>query len=299
MIRLRHFLHPLRTAGGLYRRAENVSARLNADRAISSMKRVRRDSCWCGGSLVEFALKPNYGICLECGSYVNRKPPSPQELSRLYAFDFYWHKLQRLRGHPIIEERTSNDLSDTDGRVDYWLSLIAKSDIPGNRVLEVGCAHGVLLKKLSERGFTCTGVEVDPATADWTQQKTGIHVISGIFPDVPAPECDLFLAFDVIEHSHSPEAFLARAAELLVPGGIAVIQTPIEFAPTDPPFGEMFEKCFDDAQHLFLFSRTGIDLLARRSGFELMSEQSWRVAHEIVVLRKHKVDSIHERGKEL
>ena len=48
----------------------------------------------------------------------------------------------------------------------------------------------------------------------------------------------------------------------------------------------MHEKTFDDAQHLFVFSRKGIRLLAERVGLELLAERDWRVGHEIVILKK-------------
>lgn len=268
----------------LANRVDDRVNRLRAERAISNIRRGRRDTCWCGGSLHEFADQPSYGICNECGCYVNRTPPLPEELARLYSFNFYWHTLQRFRGHPEIEERTSYDRSD--GRIEYWLSVLDTCAPPGKRVLEIGCAHGVLLTELSKRGFQCTGVEVDDATAKWTTEKTGLPIKAGLFPGVSVPECDLFLSFDVLEHSNSPESFLKEAARLLPQGGIAVIQTPIDLETLTPPFGQMFEKSFDDAQHLFVFTRHSIRLLAERAGLKLRSEHQWRPGHEIVVLEK-------------
>jgi len=284
MIGLRHLIHPVRSARSLCRRIRTEAGNFRTERFLSKVRRGSQDFCWCGGKLAVFAEKVSFGMCEECGCYVNRTPPLQEELNRLYSFGFYWHTMQEFRGHPAIEDRTSLDHSD--GRVRYWLSLLDRCQLPGNRVLEVGCAHAVLLQELSRRGFRCVGVEVDPKTAQWTRDKTGLPILSGVFPDVDVPECDLFLSFDVLEHSASPEAFLRRASQLLAPEGIAVIQTPIEFQELDPPFGDMFDKVFDDAQHLFIFSRDGIRLLSQRVGLTFLSEHQWRVAHEIVVLKK-------------
>lgn len=284
VIKLRHLLHPIRTAGSLYRRAETATAARSAERAISEMKRGHRNGCWCGGALTEFALKPRYGICERCGCYVNRTPPLPEELKKLYSFDFYWHTMQKYRGHPIIEERTDND--QKDGRVEHWVSLVERYRPAGNRVLEVGCAHGVLLEELARRGYSCVGTEVDEATAEWTRKKTGLRILTGVFPNGETPECDLFLSFDVIEHSVSPEEFLRAAANALSPGGVAILQTPIDLKQYEPPFGTMFEKSFDDTQHLFVFTRESIGQLAERCGLSLVEVDPWRVGQEIVILKK-------------
>lgn len=284
VIKLRHLLHPIRTAGSLYRRAETVTATRNAEQSISQIKRGQRDACWCGGALTEFALKRSYGICGRCGCYVNRTPPLPEELKKLYSFDFYWHTMQKYRGHPIIEERTDND--QKDGRVEHWVSLVERYRPAGNRVLEVGCAHGVLLEDLAKRGYACVGTEVDEATAAWTRKKTGLQILTGVFPGGEVPPCDIFLSFDVIEHSVSPEEFLVAAAASLSHGGVAILQTPIDLKQCEPPFGTMFEKSFDDTQHLFVFTRESLQQLAERAGLTIIAEDPWRPAQEIVVLKK-------------
>lgn len=283
-LRIRHFLHPVRSAKGLYGLGRKDFSKLRARQELSRLQRGRRDACWCGGRLDPFQARPSYGVCRACGGYVNQQPPLLEELRRLYSFRFYWHRLQDLKGHPEIESRSAVDRSD--GRLDFWLSLVESAVLPGKRVVEIGCAHGVLLQELSDRGFSCVGVEVDSETASWTQKITGLPILAGMFPGVRVPECDLFLAFDVLEHSVSPEDFLLEAARLLPLGGMAIIQSPIEFRSLDPPFGAMYERTFDDAQHLFIFSRRGIELLAERTGFSVVAEHDWRVGHEIVVLRK-------------
>jgi SAM-dependent methyltransferase len=208
----------------------------------------------------------------------------PEELKKLYSFDFYWHTLQKYRGHPSIEDRTETD--QKDGRVEHWVSLVERYRPVGNRVLEVGCAHGVLLEELAKRGYSCVGTEVDEATAAWTREKTGLQILTGLFPGGEVPPCDIFLSFDVIEHSVSPEDFLREAAKVLSPEGIVILQTPIDLKQCDPPLGTMFEKSFDDTQHLFVFTRESISLLAERCGLKVAEVDPWRVGHEIVVLKK-------------
>ena len=149
------------------------------------------------------------------------------------------------------------------------------------------CGSGVLLAELRARGYDCIGVEPDERTAAWTQTKTGVEVRAGLFPLDGLPEVDLFLAFDVLEHARDPVAFLEGAAKVLAPGGIAIIQTPIDRDLLDPPFGKAAKYAFDDVEHCYLFTDASMRVLAERSGLIVrdLSERLWP-QHEIAVLQR-------------
>ncbi len=285
MIRLRHIRHPIRSARSLYRQTQLRTSRWAVERRYRKIPREHREVCWCGGSLEAFEWHTSYGVCAKCACYVNRRPPTREGLDQLYSFDFYWHSLVRQHGQPVIEERAQNDR--TDGRVDYWLGLIKSYGPSSGRVVEVGCAHGVLLAELSARGYDCVGLEPDPRTAQWTRQRTGLDVRAGFFPDESLPTCDLFLALDVIEHSPDPLGFLRAAGNLLNRGGIAIIQTPIDRYEFKPPFGERFADAFKEMEHLFLFTNGAMQKLGDRAGLQVksMSERLW-LHHEICVFVK-------------
>jgi 2-polyprenyl-3-methyl-5-hydroxy-6-metoxy-1,4-benzoquinol methylase len=190
----------------------------------------------------------------------------------------------RLKQFPTIEHRHALDQSD--GRLEHWLSIVDRYGLPSGRVIEAGCAHGSFLAEMQKRGYECVGVEVDEATAMWAREHMGLDVRAGLFPDVELPSCDLFAAFDVLEHSPKPIEFMRGVAELLRPGGIAIIQTPVEHYEVEPPFGKNFRQTFDDVEHLFLFSETGISRLADMADLTIVAEEQWRISHEITIFKK-------------
>jgi len=285
MIHIRHFLHPIRTARIAYRMAAVSVYRAFLDRELGNVRRSDAATCWCDGSLNAFRWHRSYGVCASCGTYVNRYPPIKEELPRIYSFDYYWHTRQRLRGNPSIEGRPENDRGD--GRVDYWLNLIDRYHPMKGKVIEVGCGSGVLLSELQKSGYECIGVDVDEKSATWISKNMGLEVRSGIFPDVDLPSCSLFLAFDVLEHSRQPLDFMKRAAELLVPGGVAIIQAPIDRIGKGRPFAKRFRDAFDDLEHLFLFTDRAMRTLAARCGLEVvtLNETLWLMG-ELAVLKK-------------
>jgi SAM-dependent methyltransferase len=267
------------------RSTRRAARRLLADPNLALLERGRRDRCWCGGTLAPFPHRRRYAVCTACGTYVNTAPPTAEALRGFYSFERYWHRKQKADLLPPIEERVALDAAD--GRVDRWTEIVRLHRPAAGDVIEIGCSHGLLLERLRDVGYRCIGVEVDRQTAAWTQTRTGIEVRSGLFPDVELPDCDVFLAFDVLEHASEPLALVQGAAELLRPGGIAVLQAPIEREKQDPPFGGRFDDAFDDIEHLFVFTNRAMGELAARSGLEVIddTERLWLLG-EIVVLRK-------------
>jgi SAM-dependent methyltransferase len=283
---VRHILHPIQFAKSLYRIVRSLIYSHLAERHFATIRRGRRDRCWCGGELLPFKWHQSFGVCAKCGSYVNRRPPLQDELKKVYTIDLYWHIQQKAKGHPPLETRAA--LYRSDGRLGYWLRLIERYGPAHGRVIEVGCAPGVLLAELQKLGYECIGIEVDGKVAAWIRQFMRVDVREGLFPGVQVPACNLFLAFDVLEHGLSPNEFMREVSRLLKPGGIAIVQTAIDRYEYVPPFGERFDM-FDDIEHMFLFTDKAIQELARRADLEVLNleERLW-LAGEICIFRKPK-----------
>lgn len=283
-IGLRHFFHPLRTAGSVARKTGRTLSRSKSRRQFQQMPRGQVNHCWCGGNLLPFHWHASYGVCTQCGCYVNRRPLVAEELRRFYSFDVFWHSWYRMKGGSTIEDRA--EVYRQDGRLAYWLRLIGRYGPETGRVIEIGCSPGILLAELQQRGYECIGVEPDEQTAAWIGQHMNVEVRPGFFPDVELPDADLILAFDVLEHVTSPEAFTTGVARLLNSGGIAILQAPIDRYGQKPPFKNHFDV-FDDTEHLHIFTQRSIEELARRAGLEIInSTERFRSIHEICVLRK-------------
>jgi 2-polyprenyl-3-methyl-5-hydroxy-6-metoxy-1,4-benzoquinol methylase len=279
-------MHPARSAKALYRRVLHAYYKRASDRIISKIPRTEVRTCWCGGSLQELVNYPQYGVCGLCGCYVNRRPPVPEVLSEFYSLENYWRIRQKLHGLPPIEKRAQ--LYRADGRIDYWLGLIKKHGFDSGDVIEVGCAPGLLLAELTRKGYRCLGVEADISVAKWVNQATGIEVRHGLFPRIDLPTCDLFLAFDVAEHTAEPVAFWKGIADRMRPEGLAIIQTPIEFCDYSRPFKSRPEF-FDGQEHLYLYADSTVRKLAEIAGLriEALGDAMGGYLSQYCILRKH------------
>jgi 2-polyprenyl-3-methyl-5-hydroxy-6-metoxy-1,4-benzoquinol methylase len=97
----------------------------------------------------------------------------------------------------------------------------------GGRLLDVGIGTGLLLHLAREAGFRPLGVEISPGAAERAREEFGVDVVVGDFEhSAIEPGADAITMADVVEHTRDPRRFLARARELLRPGGALFVAVP-------------------------------------------------------------------------
>jgi SAM-dependent methyltransferase len=200
-------------------------------------------------------------LCSGCGNAFVPAALVPHDLEDLYSKAYF--EGDHATGYPGYLADSALLLENFRSR----LGLIDEVGAPGRRLLDVGAAYGIFLKAAREAGWDASGVEIAPDCALEAARISGTSVACGDFVDVPlSGSYDVIVMLDVIEHFRDPRASVARAFELLSPGGLLVIETGDLEAPWARLLGERW-YFLDPPQHLFYFSRAGLTALLRRSGF--------------------------------
>ncbi len=91
------------------------------------------------------------------------------------------------------------------------------------RVLDFGCGYGGFLSMCSMYGFDAIGVDRSSAKRDngrFAKVFADIDDVKGMHP------FHALTLFEVLEHLDEPYALMQRLLDLLVPGGILVLETP-------------------------------------------------------------------------
>jgi 2-polyprenyl-3-methyl-5-hydroxy-6-metoxy-1,4-benzoquinol methylase len=169
--------------------------------------------------------KKDYEVCAECGSYHSIAQVNPKIL---YEEQPYWGDGTGRSGLP---DQCENLLSTDEcgiSKVDIVLNYIPQ----GKRVLEIACAPGILLKKLSEIYEEAYGIEPNRVYIDFICAKAPLaKVIHGYFPEVTKPipdgSFDCIVSLDCMEHCDDYDGFFNEAYRLLPYGGTMVIMSPI------------------------------------------------------------------------
>jgi len=165
-----------------------------------------------------------YRRCRHCGTLgMNRLTPPPIEYDREYFFEFY----RRQYGKTYIE-----DFPNLVAMGKRRLAEIKKM-IPGDRgsprLLDIGCAYGPFLVAARDEGFSPRGIDPAHDAVRHVTQTLGIPAEQGFFPHWiggDAADYDAITMWYVIEHFRDCAPVLAKAREMLRPGGVLAFATP-------------------------------------------------------------------------
>jgi len=118
--------------------------------------------------------------------------------------------------------------ADEDPRFARFLDEFASCS--GKRLLDVGCADGVLMDAFRARGNTVTGIDIDNKSLRAARAR-GLDVHEATLDNIAGAigrdiRFDLVTMFDVLEHLTAPRRALEVARSLLVPGGRLVGTVP-------------------------------------------------------------------------
>lgn len=145
----------------------------------------------------------------------------------------------------------------------YWLG---KTGLRlGNRVLDVGCGAGNLLRILQVAGLECTGI--DPYLPSESTTPEGVRLIRRDL--LAEPNTYHAILFNhSFEHVPNPREVMQQAAKLLEPGGCVVISMPLADSFAFFHYGPDWIQ-WDAPRHVHLFTKTSFQLLAEQTGLHV------------------------------
>ena len=155
----------------------------------------------------------------------------------------------------------------TDLRKAQYQNFIAKCNLKGKRVLEVGCGQGEFLEMLKEFPVSGFGIENKQELVDLAQSK-GLNVWKDFAgePDhrIAGGPYDAFMQFNFIEHQPDPNAMVRCIYNNLTEDGVGLVTAPaFEYIRNDCVYEIMRDHLayYTDGALKFLFMRNGFDVI--------------------------------------
>lgn len=224
--------------------------------------------CWCDrAELIPF--NEAYFRCLNCRTLVCRR--RPESAAAFYGRHYWTTRQTDTLGHPDIHQRARLDLSE---RAIYWLKTLLAYKRPPGTTLELGSGHGGFSALLQWAGFEAVGLEPHAWVSQLARTIFNIPTLTGRLADqtIEPQSLDAVILLDVLEHLPDPAETLHQCRQLLKGDGLLLIQTPA--APPEATMeeletaGDPFLKMLLPLEHLYLYSKEGIQQLLHQTGFE-------------------------------
>ena len=205
------------------------------------------------------------GKCRTCGLVQVVPMPDSSEIAKLYHedFDHFTPYLEQLSvHHAYFKQKTEEIGSRTTG-------------LRSKKLLDIGCAMGVLLEEAQKKGMKATGIDLsnDAVTYCRKQKLTAFYGTVYTVSQLKTKSFDVITAFQVIEHERDPLKMLKKMHGLLAKDGIVVLAT--------PNYGGFFRKVmgkkwfgFAHPEHVVLFDHETMKKLLEEAGFHDIDVQN-------------------------
>ncbi len=158
--------------------------------------------------------------------------PSNEEIARFYADEFYSSEYPRLNDSSLEVQERDKDFYDAFRRdLCDRIEALRRRPLSDLSVLDIGCGWGETLSYFKDRGMDCYGFDPAPEAIEYGRGK-GLSVKCAGMDDlnVFGRRFDVVLMQNVLEHlAHPDQVMDVIRDQLLLPGGVLIIDVPNEF----------------------------------------------------------------------
>ena len=200
-------------------------------------------------------------VCADCGHIFADPSPKPEFIFSLY----------RQVEDPAYDAEAEGRANNFRGILDNLDALVPER----GRLFDVGAATGILLDLARGRGWTPDGIEASAWAVDFARRTRGLPLRQGYFEEArtePA-SCRAVTMIDFIEHTPKPREAVARAYDLLAPGGVICLVTPDIHSLAARLAGKRWWHLRPG--HLAYFSKRSLAALLAGAGFTIVRRKRY------------------------
>jgi 2-polyprenyl-3-methyl-5-hydroxy-6-metoxy-1,4-benzoquinol methylase len=139
------------------------------------------------------------------------------------------------------------------------------------QLLEVGAGTGAFAHAMTKKGWNVSALEPDAASRAraFTNYNIQIDPIESLF-NLEQNKFDVITLWHVLEHVHDLDGYLLAFNKLLKPNGRLIIAVP-NYTSYDAQFYKKYWAAYDVPRHLYHFSPSSMEFLAKKYKMELVS----------------------------
>lgn len=206
--------------------------------------------------------------CQSCGLVYVSPRPDANELYALYGETYFHNNESGVVGYTDYIKDEDNIRRTAARRLKF-----TERFVQAGRLLDVGCAVGFFIDEARKRGWQVQGLDVSSFAVDYAREHFGLDAQHGSLTELQfEPDVyDLVTMWDVIEHVPDPKAYLAKAAELVRPGGVIALATPDVDSFPARLMGRRWVGYKLSEEHIYYFSIKTLRRMLEEAGFEVVN----------------------------
>jgi 2-polyprenyl-3-methyl-5-hydroxy-6-metoxy-1,4-benzoquinol methylase len=204
-------------------------------------------------------------ICRRCGFVFQNPTLDDEELATLYQGEY------RTYDPPDYYVKDQNRYAEI---LCNWLEKALPYDLPGRRVLDIGCGAGCFLAEFARRGWETIGIDGSVRWTAWGRERFGLDLRAGMFgaEGLPGERFSLVIFSHVIEHLPDPLPTLQAIRRCVAPGGMLFVGAPNILL---PPTSRRLQDNFMAGPHVCLYSPRTIRHVLAKAGFRVAVQDNW------------------------
>lgn len=217
--------------------------------------------------------------CTGCGvAYVSPRP-ARSELATIYADETYYRNANAC-AYGYADYLADRGLLEP--LVARRMEVIESYRPQRGRLLDIGCATGLLLEEARRRSWDVSGIDVSRYAAQHCRAN-GLTVHHGDLASTrfPASHFDVVVMDDTVEHLPNPRQDLQVVHRFMKPGGLLTINTADEGGLLCSLM-RMHWFHYKPTEHLYYFDRANLARLLESVGFRVLAT---RLSGKIVTFR--------------
>ncbi len=212
--------------------------------------------------------------CKQCGLIYLNPRPSSAELNKYYPDDYHPFTVGMVGSARTLQAMISDrGITQKVNFVNHLIGLKGQG-------LDVGCATGEFIDRMSKSGWEMTGLEPSEYASRLAMERYRVKVITNSLEKcrLPVGKYDLVTLWDVLEHLQDPRAGLLKIRKSMKAGGWLVLSIP-NIRSWDGRFWGKYWLGWDIPRHLTLYGFDSIRQLLNQSGFEFKKYYSFSLHH--------------------
>ncbi len=222
--------------------------------------------CGAKNYKVEYSQKNfRFVRCSECGVLYQNPRPENKYIQNRYDEKYFEYEIENQNDFFQLQLKTFEDC-----KIEKIIG-----GFKGKKILDVGCATGMLLNYLKNKGANVYGVEICTQSCRYAYSEYKITLYNGTLENARyEPEFfDIVHFSHLIEHLEDPVKFMKEVYRITKKDGYILVTTPREDTIWLKLFKLKWRSLIPD--HLILFGRQHLISLLNISGFEPIFIESW------------------------